>query len=259
MPSPDTAAAPVAFDFTWRRYRINIATTPEEIALVHEIRHQVFYLEMLGRPGPNGTDKDEFDAQCDHLLIRDAATGAPIGTSRFASSRRCQRFYSQTEFAIDPFLGWDGGKMELGRTCFLPEHRNNLVIAAFGKSLGTYASESDSRWMFGCTSINTTDCAMAARLCRSFVEHDNCLPVEAANPLMASRLPGLDAMLAEDGPALSDAERNEILPPLLRGYLRAGAKISTLPSYDPAFACIDFFTTLDLDSSDAGFMRRYTK
>lgn len=254
-PSDTLHPAPVAFDFTWRRYRISLAATPGERDLVYDIRHRVFYLEMLGRPGPDGTDRDAFDDHCDHLLIREAASDAPVGTCRFASSRRCTRFYSQTEFAIDPFLARAGGKMEMGRTCFLPAHRNNLVIAAFGRGLGAYARATDARWMFGCTSVATTDPATVARVCRYLATHDHCLPETDAIPHDAHRLPGLERALAHEDPTHAGAE---LLPPLLRGYLRAGARVSCHPCHDPEFACVDFFTTLDLTSSNAGFMGRYT-
>ena len=49
----------------------------------------------------------------------------------------------------------------------------------------------------------------------------------------------------------------QFVPPLLKGYLRAGAQLAPEPSHDPHFKCVDFFTVLDLRQQIPGFMSRY--
>jgi putative hemolysin len=251
-------ATTLRFDLTWRRFRIRIASTPEEIATALEIRHRVFHLELLGRSAPGGSDADAFDRSCDHLLITDAATDAAIGACRLFASTRGSSCYSATEFDLEPFLSWPGNKVEMGRTCVLQAQRNNLVLAALGRGVNAYCESVGARWLFGCSSIMSSEVALAASLCRVFIAGGHCLPDEVASPRRDRRLAGLDAALAAYDPVLLDEDAiHSLLPPLLRTYLRAGARLSRLPSYDPDFACIDFLTVLDRQRSDAAFMQRY--
>lgn len=250
------ARTPVAVDETWRRFRLRTAQNEADIATALRLRHDVFHLEMLGRPSPTGTDVDDFDFVCDQLLICDAESDAILGTSRFNSSQRPGECYSATEFAIDPFLAWDGIKVEMGRTCIHKDHRSSLTLAALGKGLGMYCRAVDARWMFGCSSISATDVPSVANLCRYLVAKDLTLPSEVAVPHAHHRLAGLDQALAHSAP-VDEAAAEAIIPPLLRSYLRAGAKVSQAPSHDPDFACVDFLTVLDLEASNDRFMGRY--
>ena len=47
------------------------------------------------------------------------------------------------------------------------------------------------------------------------------------------------------------------LPPLIKGYLRAGAFICGEPAWDPDFRCADFFVLLPLAATDARYARRF--
>jgi len=85
------------------------------------------------------------------------------------------------------------------------------------------------------------------------------LPDEVVSPRADHRLAGLDEALAQlDTEGIDEATVHGLLPPLLRSYLRAGARVSRLPSHDPDFGCVDFMTVLDLDDSNDAFMGRYT-
>ena len=47
-----------------------------------------------------------------------------------------------------------------------------------------------------------------------------------------------------------------VLPPLLRGYLRLGARICGEPAHDPAFGVADFVALLNLHDADARYLAR---
>ncbi len=47
---------------------------------------------------------------------------------------------------------------------------------------------------------------------------------------------------------------DSIMPPLLRTYDRAGARIVPEPAWDEGFGCVDFMTMLDLRSHKSGFL-----
>ena len=48
-----------------------------------------------------------------------------------------------------------------------------------------------------------------------------------------------------------------MVPPLLRGYLRLGAKVCGPPAYDPDFGTADFYVLLSLDDTDPRYLRRF--
>lgn len=65
-------------------YRVSLATGPEDVRAAQRLRHQVFAGELGARLDSlePGLDSDAFDAYCDHLLVREAATGDVVATYR---------------------------------------------------------------------------------------------------------------------------------------------------------------------------------
>jgi putative hemolysin len=61
-------------------------------------------------------------------------------------------------------------------------------------------------------------------------------------------------------PPAPTADRGKLLaavPPLLRGYLRLGARIGGEPAHDPDFRVADFFVLLSLDRVDPRYLKRF--
>jgi putative hemolysin len=48
-----------------------------------------------------------------------------------------------------------------------------------------------------------------------------------------------------------------ILPPLLKGYTRLGAKVGGPPAHDPDFGVADFLTLLDLQQVDERYLKYF--
>ena len=87
------------------RLALSMAATPEEVREVQRLRYKVF-IENQGLSAlatPDGLDCDEFDAACDHLIVRDTATLKVVGTYRLlnpAGARKLGRHYSENEFDL---------------------------------------------------------------------------------------------------------------------------------------------------------------
>jgi putative hemolysin len=248
----------IRFTFDWRRYRVSVAADDAARAGAYRLRHDVFHAELLGRALPGGEDRDDFDDQCDHLLVHDQASGDLVGTCRVNRGGRRQRFYTAGEFDLDGLLAQHGGKLEVGRTCLRRDHRNNLGLLALGRGFGRYAGACRARWVFGCASVAGDDVTAAARLCAWFRASGVAAGSFGARPRPDHVLAGLeDAVAALPAGAVDAAEVDEALPPLLRAYLRAGAALSAAPAHDPDFACLDFLTVIDLrHSGDNAFFGR---
>ena len=80
-----------------------------------------------------------------------------VATYRLNHSKKGFKFYSQTQFSIRSFLNTPGVKLEIGRVCIAPTHRNGLVLNLIWKSLGIYAKSIRADYLFGCTSISSID------------------------------------------------------------------------------------------------------
>ncbi len=48
-----------------------------------------------------------------------------------------------------------------------------------------------------------------------------------------------------------------LVPPLLLSYLKAGGSVCGLPAQDKAFHCYDYFTLIDREKMDKGFVRKF--
>lgn len=64
-----------------------------------------------------------------------------------------------------------------------------------------------------------------------------------------------------DGVRLDDIEppARLVVPPLMRGYLRLGARVCGEPAIDPIFDCGDFLTVLGADDADTRYRQRLTE
>ena len=80
-------------------YTMLIADDAATVEAAQRLRYDVFAGELGARlGGTGGHDVDEFDAYCDHLVVREDATGAVVGTYRMLPPGRLARRYADAEF-----------------------------------------------------------------------------------------------------------------------------------------------------------------
>ena len=125
-----------AFQITW-------ASTPNEVKEAQRLRFKVFAEEMGANLAQNneGLDVDEFDAYCDHLLIRDQETLKVVGTYRVLPPHKAQeigRLYSDSEFDLTRLNHLRPKMVELGRSCVHADYRSGAVIMALWSGLAQY-------------------------------------------------------------------------------------------------------------------------
>ncbi len=132
-----------------------------DITAAQRLRFEVFNLELgegLADSIRTGLDSDEFDAQCDHLIIENGITGEVVGTYRLQTGEMAaagRGYYSATEFDFSPFEPFRGSILELGRACIHKDHRKRSVLDLLWRGIGTYAMERGSRYLLGCSSLNS--------------------------------------------------------------------------------------------------------
>jgi putative hemolysin len=231
-------------------YSTIVADDPTEVAAAQRLRHRVF-AEELGAHLPTavaGLDIDEFDAYCDHLVVRDDSTGEAVGTYRMLPPGRAKalgRRYSDAEFetsALDPLRDQ---LVEMGRSCVHPDHRSGAVMGLMWAGIGRYLLRNGYRWLGGCASVTLHDGGAAASEVWRVTQAKHLAP-----PLLRVR-PRLPWVPTTPPPA------GGRIPPLVRGYLRLGAWVCGEPAYDPDFACADFYMLLSLDRTDPRYLRHF--
>lgn len=250
-----TAPAPIGTS----GYTLLIADTAAEVAAAQRLRHDVFAAELgatLHTP-VSGLDSDEFDAYCDHLIVRHDESRAVVGTYRMLPPDRAVRAgrrYSEGEFDLSALVPLRERLVEVGRSCVDPAHRSGAVINLMWAGIARYLHLRGLRWLGGCASVPLDDGGATAAGVWGEVSarhlspppmrvrpHRPWLAEPAAVTALANRLDGVRAAM----------------PPLLRGYLRLGAWVCGEPAYDPDFDVADLYVLLSLDRMHPRYRRHF--
>jgi putative hemolysin len=238
--------APSTISVQWVR-------TQSELLEVQRLRYEVFCQELgaqLRTPLP-GHDVDLFDDFCEHLLVRDERTQHVVGTYRLLTpvqAKRAGSYYSDVEFDLTRLRFLRDQMVELGRSCVHPDHRHGGVIMALWSALAKFMQENQLRWMIGCATIPMKSAGaghghMAASIWRKLMA-EHAAPIEHH---VRARLP-LPVDHLDQG---LDVEP----PPLIKGYLRLGAKILGVPAWDPDFDAADLPMLMCLDDMPARYRK----
>lgn len=233
---------------------LSLASTPEELREVQRLRYKVF-IEAMGLSAmrnADGLDQDEFDDYCDHLIVRDNKTLNVVGTYRILGphgARRMGRYYSESEFDLSRFEPIRDRIAEAGRACIHPDYRSGAVIMLLWAGLAAFMRREQCNYLVGCASISLADGgANASAICAGLRPEDMA-------PLEYRVKPLLPFPVQQD----SVAPLHPTVPPLLKGYLRAGAWVCGDPAWDPDFHCADLFVMLPLENLDNRYSRHYLK
>jgi putative hemolysin len=238
----------------FENFVVKTARTPAELREVLELRHEIFVKEWQGRRLPFGVDVDKYDFEADHLIIWCKQRKKPVGTYRLLCSRFTNQFYSQSEFDMDRFLRWGFTKLELGRACVHPDFRNGNTIDLLWKGLSRCIELAEVRFLFGCSSVRINDQRRAESLMKGFFEAGQWSDDFEIRPNKKYSYPEFSI---GSGFPLTPVEMRRLVPPLLRSYLSAGAKVYGHPAYDRVFECIDVLTILDLQNLPPRFHQRF--
>ncbi|WP_433915512.1 GNAT family N-acetyltransferase [Polynucleobacter corsicus] len=233
-----------ALQITW-------ASNASEIKEAQRLRYKVFAEEMGAKlpSNPENLDIDEFDAYCDHLLIRDQESLMVVGTYRVLPPHKALeigRLYSDSEFDLSRLDHLRPKLVELGRSCVHEDFRSGAVIMALWSGLAQYMQKHDYEIMLGCASIPMGDGGHFAASLYNSLSNDQMAPVENhAFPRLPLPLERLNGGLDVDP------------PPLIKGYLKLGAKICSAPAWDPDFNTADVLTMLRLSEINPRYAKHF--
>lgn len=249
---------------------VRLAETDHEVEQAQRLRYNVFYQEMSAIPSPQmrdaGRDFDKYDDVCDHLLVVDREAhgedGQPLVVATYRLTRekdaaRAGGFYTAGEYDIAPMLNGlpEGTKfLELGRSCVLKSYRARPgTMQLLWKGLMAYVARFDIDLMFGCASLAGTD-PKALALPLSYLHHFHAMPAHLKVKARPELFVEMNAIAKE---AIEPREGLRSLPPLLKGYVRAGCCIGDGAVIDRQFGTTDVFIYFPLSGIDARYKSRF--
>ncbi len=252
----EAAALPVSYGRKGA-LEVRLARSAREIDAAQAVRYRVFYEEMSATPDEatraSKRDADRFDEICDHLLVLDhslapdgEADGGDLPPEAVVGCYRLLRqevaeshggFYTANEYDIGPLLARhsDLNFLELGRSCVLKPYRTKPTVELLWHGIMHYVTAHDLDVMFGCASFEGTDpAALAAPL--SYLHHHHAAPEDWKVRALPDLYVEMNRMAKED---IDPREALRALPPMIKGYLRAGCYIGEGAVIDHQFGTTD--------------------
>jgi putative hemolysin len=232
--------------------QVYLARNPSEVKEAQRLRYKVFAEEMGARiTGNNGLDIDGFDAFCDHLIVRDTNTQQVIGTYRILSPKQANEaggYYSSGEFDLSRINHLLGNTVEVGRACVHRDYRSGGTITLLWAGLAKYMLAHGYEHMIGCASIPMNDGGHAAASIYHQLKDQHSCPIEyRVFPHVHLPIESLNNHMQVD------------CPPLIKGYLRLGAKIFGEPAWDSYFNTADILVMLSMSEINKKYAAHFLR
>ena len=235
---------------------VRLAVNPDEIAAAQALRYRVFFEEGGATPDEpsrlSRRDLCRFDEVCDHVLALDE--GQVVGAYRLLRREAASfGFYSAAEFDVGGLIARHPELrfMELGRSCVAEGYRAKRTLETLWRGVWAYALQHNIDVMFGCASLPGADpqrhAAALSALAACAAEPDwRVAPAPQALRVIAPQRTSVDprAALRE-------------LPPLIKGYLRLGARFAPEAVVDEAFGTTDVFVVLRVADIQARYLQHF--
>ncbi|MFQ5774123.1 MAG: GNAT family N-acetyltransferase [Kiloniellaceae bacterium] len=245
---------------------LRVADTAEEVMAAQALRYRVFYEGMAAKPTPEMAaarrDFDSFDEYCDHLLVFDSQRGnepeAVVGTYRLmrreAAARR-GKFYSSDEYDIGTLLAFPGEILELGRSCIDERYRTGATMQILWRGIAEYVLAYNIELMFGCASLPGVNPEKLA-LPLAYLYHHHLAPPALRPWALPHRYVAMNRIPPE---AVSPQRALQMLPPLIKGYLRLGAFVGEGAVVDYDFGTTDVCVVVKTEWVTERYHRHYTR
>lgn len=251
---------------------VRLARTTRDIRRAQHLRYKVFFEEMSATPDTRGRlarrDIDAFDRICDHLLVIDHAGktsrfGKPrpkvVGTYRLLRSEIAAAqgvdFYTAGEYDLTGLLAAnkDVPMLELGRSCVLKPWRTKRTVELLWQGIWAYIQHHRIELMFGCASFEGTEAKNHA-LPLAFLHHHVCASDDLAVRALPWRYTDMNLLPRAD---VDLKGAMKALPPLIKGYLRLGARFGEGAVVDRQFGTTDVFVVLKVADIDPRYIAYY--
>jgi putative hemolysin len=243
-PTPRSLHELWGFSVEESRYRVEVARSTQEIEAALRLRFEVFNLELgegLDASAATGMDRDQFDAQCVHLLLKDRDSGEVVGTYRLQDQEMAASgagWYCDQEYVLEQLPAEVRAQsIELGRACIHRDHRHSKALFALWRGIYGLLFASGRRYLFGCCSLTSRD-PRDGLICATWLERRGFMHPQY-------RLSARPDYLCTGAPAAAAEVERFSLPQLFGSYLRYGVQAASEPALDRAFGTVDFLVLFD--------------
>ena len=245
---------------------IKLAETNSEIKYAQLLRYSVFYKEKNAKATLSKKmlrrDYDKIDRFADHLIVIDKDRrnfqNKIIGTYRLMRGDLANQFggfYTSTEFNLSNILQLykNNEILELGRSCVHKKYRNGTTINLLWKAIANYISIYDIKILLGCVSFPGTN-VMKFSDQLSYLKRNHSLQNELSVESLDNNIYPIHNSKNKN---ISDIKNFVKLPPLIKGYLRVGGKVSESCFVDHDFNTIDLCVVVKTNNIDDKYKKRF--
>lgn len=228
------------------RYAARTAETAAEVRRCQALRHLAFIeARGLGRQA-GGLDSDAFDAQCRHVMVEEAETGALVCCFRILpldDGAEIARSYSARCYDLRRLTRYPGHMFEIGRFCIHPGwHDPNIVRTAWAGLMRLIDADGIGL-VFGCSSFEGVDPAPYADAMALLAER-HLAPERWRPGVRSARVFPFAERLRAHRPDLRRGTR--LVPPLLRSYLLMGGWVSDHAVIDMELGTLHVFIGVEI-------------
>ena len=245
---------------------IKLVENKSELKKAQALRYSVFYKEKKAKPSISkkilALDYDKVDKFADHLIVIDKGSTAPknkiVGTYRLIRgnvSNNFGGFYTSSEFNLSNILNAykNSQILELGRSCVHKDYRNGTVINLLWKAIAEYVKLYDIKIILGCVSFSGIDIMKFSNELL-YLRDNFSLPDDlSVESLDGNVYPFYKKTITN----INDLKTFAQLPPLIKGYLRVGGKVSDSFYVDYNFNTIDLCVVVKTDNIDKKYKKKF--
>ncbi len=245
---------------------IKIVEKKSELKKAQALRYSVFYEEKKAIPTILKKilrlDYDKVDKFADHLIVidnnRKGIKNKIVGTYRLLRgdiAAHCGGFYTSSEFDLSKILNSykNNQILELGRSCVHQDYRNGSIMNLLWKAIAEYVKLYDIKILLGCASFHGTD-VMKYTNELSYLRKKFSLPDELSVKSLDTKF---CTSYTEINSNANDLRTFVKLPPLIKGYLRIGGKVSHDCFVDYKFNTTDICVIVTTENIDEKYKKKY--
>ncbi len=245
---------------------IKIVDKKSELKKAQALRYSVFYKEKKAIPTISKKilrlDYDKIDKFADHLIVIDKNSknikNKIVGTYRLLRgdiAAHCGGFYTSSEFDLSRVLNSYkiSQILELGRSCVHQDYRNGTIMNLLWKAIANYVKLYDIKILLGCASFHGID-VMKFTNELSYLRKNFSLSDELSVKSLDTKI---YPAYTEINSNTNDLRTFVKLPPLIKGYLRIGGKVSYDCFVDYKFNTIDLCVIVTTENINEKYKKKY--
>ena len=229
-------------------YDAGLAADAADILAAQRLRYSIFASELggdgVGFDHQNQVECDSYDAQADHLILKDNTRPAGdqiIAVTRLIKGATADAFYSSAEFDLGPLLSSGQTILEMSRTCVHPDYRGGTALLHLWQALAAYVTDHAIDVIFGVASFPgaaPNDHRQALGLL-----HQYHLAPAALCPKVIGE--GAVSSTTYAGDSVDRRAAMIAMPALIKAYLRMGGVVGDGAFVDTSFGTTDVCMILE--------------